>query len=162
VVYDEASVRRRIKAERTKRERDWNQQQLADRMIEHGHTTWTWTTVAKLEGGSRRLQLGEAAALCDIFGISLEMLTGRRARPVGDLSYAKGALLDRLRHAARAAAEESGALDEALTALMAADPENHGGSRSLLEQAAEVLTGLRATMRLAHQIIGQEDTGDDT
>jgi transcriptional regulator with XRE-family HTH domain len=158
VVYDEDTVRRRIKAERTKR--DWKQQQLADRMAEHGHTTWTWTTVAKLEGGSRRLQLGEAAALCDIFGISLEMLSGRRARPVGDLTYAKGLLLDTLRHATRAAAEESGAIDEAIVALMAADPD--ATCAQLGEQAAEVLTTLRGAMRLAHQIIGQEDTNGRT
>ena len=137
-------MRRRIKAERNKR--DWKQQQLADRMLEHGHTTWTWTTVAKLEGGSRRLQLGEAAALCDIFGISLEMLSGRRARPVGDLTYAKGALLDTLSTVQRGMVELVNVVDTKARELAAADPE----------QTTAAL--LNDVLKLSAQAMGVHDT----
>jgi transcriptional regulator with XRE-family HTH domain len=48
--------------------RDWNQQELADRMRLYGHS-WVQTTVSKTEDGARPLRLNEAVSLAAVFGI---------------------------------------------------------------------------------------------
>src|SRR5579859_533036 len=55
-----------------------NQTLLACRMQERGHR-WHQSTVAKIETGARPLQLDEAAALAEIFGMPLSSLLGETA-----------------------------------------------------------------------------------
>jgi transcriptional regulator with XRE-family HTH domain len=141
--YPEDTVRQRVKDERGAR--GWTQQQLADRMAEYGHG-WRWSTVAKLEAGERGIQLGEAAALADVFGVTLDLLSGRRARPVGDLSYARRALLDTLGMIDRTMVELGNVLDTKVRELTAADPNY---------TCAALLTDV---LKLAGSLAGVQDT----
>lgn len=53
-----------------------------------------WTTVAKIEKGTRSVRIDEAAAIADLFGISVDTLLGRRARPKSDQVHVLTAVAD--------------------------------------------------------------------
>lgn len=77
--------RDRVKAERTARE--WSQARLAEEMTNRGVIT-SWPAIHKIEAGSRAVRISEAAAIADSFGISLDRLLRRRARPASDRDFA--------------------------------------------------------------------------
>lgn len=61
---------------RTTRERKgMTQAQLAEAMTEHGIPGWRQQTVTRVENGHRRIWIGEAQALADILGTTMERLT---------------------------------------------------------------------------------------
>lgn len=93
--------RDRVRRERTER-RGWTQGQLAERMTERGVPTG-WHVIAKIEAGDRGVQIGEAAAIADVFGISVDQLCGRRARPVADRDFVLRRLHESLEDAQRSA-----------------------------------------------------------
>lgn len=80
-----------LKRERDKQE--WSQAELAKRMSDKG-IDMHWTTIAKVEKGERSVRIDEAAAFADVFGVSVDMLLGRRARPKSDLAHALRTALD--------------------------------------------------------------------
>jgi transcriptional regulator with XRE-family HTH domain len=53
-----------------------------------------WTTIAKIEKGTRSVRIDEAAAFADCFGISVDTLLGRRARPKSDQVHVLTAVAD--------------------------------------------------------------------
>ena len=58
-----------------------DQRELADKLADKG-INMHWTTIAKIEkGGERSVRIDEAAAFADVFGVSVDHLLGRRARP---------------------------------------------------------------------------------
>jgi transcriptional regulator with XRE-family HTH domain len=74
--------RKRIKTERERR--GWTQAQMAAALDSKAVGSMHWTTIAKIEKGTRSVRIDEAAAIADLFGISVDALLGRRARPVAD------------------------------------------------------------------------------
>lgn len=75
-------------------ERDWSQAELAKKLTAMGIDNMHNTTVAKIEAGDREIKLDEAAALANLFGLSVDSLLGRRQGAHQDLQYALGALED--------------------------------------------------------------------
>jgi transcriptional regulator with XRE-family HTH domain len=73
--------RKRLKDERDRNE--WKQEDLAKMLSDMG-VPMHWTTIAKIEKGTRSVRIDEAAAFADCFGISVDTLLGRRARPKSD------------------------------------------------------------------------------
>jgi transcriptional regulator with XRE-family HTH domain len=78
---------------KTREGRNWSQARMAEVLTEHGITAYP-TTVAKIESGERAVKVNELAVFADIFGVSLDALVGRRARPTGDLLYTVETLLN--------------------------------------------------------------------
>jgi transcriptional regulator with XRE-family HTH domain len=70
----ETHFRKRIKDERDRR--GWSQEELARRLGEHGVAVHA-STIAKIETDARAVRLDEAAAIADLFGLSLDALLGR-------------------------------------------------------------------------------------
>ncbi|OBA57871.1 hypothetical protein A5777_06695 [Gordonia sp. 852002-10350_SCH5691597] len=56
-----------------RKQREWSQEQLAERMSKNGHQ-WHQATVYKVESGSRSVTYDEAYSLSELFGVSMEML----------------------------------------------------------------------------------------
>ena len=77
-----------VKKERDRKDRKWTQRELADKLADKG-INMHWTTIAKIEkGGERSVRIDEAAAFADVFGVSVDHLLGRRARPGADRDFA--------------------------------------------------------------------------
>ena len=71
--------------------RNLSQDQLAKLLAEkdiHMH----WTTIAKIEKGERSVRIDEAAAIADIFDMSVDTLLGRKPSAQRDLDDALSAL----------------------------------------------------------------------
>jgi len=82
------------KAVRAERERrGWSQgdmaKALADKKI-HVH----WTTIAKIEKGDRSVRIDEAAAIADVFDLSVDALLGRKTARENALAYTLRGALD--------------------------------------------------------------------
>jgi transcriptional regulator with XRE-family HTH domain len=100
-------------AELVKEQRDkvhgWTQRELADKL--NKTTPMHWTTIAKIEHGERSVRIDEAAAFADVFGVSVDYLLGRRARPKSDLMFA-------LRRAAEAVSNTRSMASSMMTTLI--------------------------------------------
>jgi len=79
---------------------------MAERLRANGLTKMHATTIAKIEAVDaddrtqlRGVKLDEAAAFADVFGVTVDTLMGRRARPKADLMF----VLESVLHAAREA-----------------------------------------------------------
>jgi transcriptional regulator with XRE-family HTH domain len=79
-------MRFREKVKDARLAKGWTQGQLADEMTQRGVPAG-WHVIAKIEAGSRGVQIGEAAVIADAFGITVDQLLGRRARPVADRDF---------------------------------------------------------------------------
>jgi transcriptional regulator with XRE-family HTH domain len=73
--------------------REWSQAQLA-KMLANKDIHMHWTTIAKIEKGERSVRIDEAAAIADLFDVSVDTLLGRKPTAQRDLRYALGALTD--------------------------------------------------------------------
>lgn len=71
----EARFRERIRQEREYRK--WSQAAVADMLSDKGIKGVYPTTVAKIESGERAVRIDEAAALADLFDMSVDALMGR-------------------------------------------------------------------------------------
>ena len=71
-----------MRAERERR--GWSQEELAKRLTDKGVDTYA-STVAKIESEKkpRAVRLAEAAAIADLFDVSLDTLLGRQMAPGG-------------------------------------------------------------------------------
>ena len=89
----ESDFGKRVRAERERR--GWSQEKLAKRLTDKGVDTYA-STVAKIESEKkpRAVRLAEAAAIADLFDVSLDTLLGRQAMPGDDLAFALRALRD--------------------------------------------------------------------
>jgi transcriptional regulator with XRE-family HTH domain len=83
--WTENHFRKRLKDERERRK--WKQEELANKLVAKG-IPMHWTSIAKIEKGSRSVRIDEAAAIADLFGISVDTMLGRRARPRSDQAHA--------------------------------------------------------------------------
>jgi transcriptional regulator with XRE-family HTH domain len=66
----------RLKDERGRRK--WTQEELAKRLVQNGLTGVYASTIAKIETNKRPPQLPEAAAIAELFGMSLDTMLGRK------------------------------------------------------------------------------------
>lgn len=97
---------------RERQTRDWSQADLAELLQRRGLEHIYPTTVAKIESGERAVRIDEAAAIADLFEVSVDALLGRR--PGHDLAYILRAVQD----TARRSAEQATAIDVALSASL--------------------------------------------
>ena len=84
-----------------------------------------WTTIAKIEAGTRAVRIDEAAAIADLLGVSVDHLLGRRARPKSDLVHALRAAAEAGQHAAWQTTSLEGGLRERVNELAEADVDGH-------------------------------------
>ena len=84
--------RKRVKDERE--HRDWSQAQMAKLLSDNGVPMMHPNTIAKIEGGDRAVRIDEAAAIADLFEVSLDSLLGRKAGLEDELTYRLRALRD--------------------------------------------------------------------
>lgn len=83
---------KRVKDERVHRE--WSQSQMAKLLSDNGVPMMHPTTIAKIEAGDRAVRIDEAAAIADLFEVSLDSLLGRTAGLEDELTYRLRALRD--------------------------------------------------------------------
>lgn len=105
----EARFRERVKKQRDRR--DWSQADVAKMLGDKGIKGIYPTTIAKIESGERAVRIDEAAALADLFEVSLDALLGRKQISQEDeLAY----LLRLLRDTARDSSQQVGATMETI------------------------------------------------
>ena len=75
-----------------RKRRDWSQSQLEKMLAEKG-VHLHWTTIAKIEKGERSVRIDEAAAIADLFDMSVDALLGRQRPDDTTLTFAMITLL---------------------------------------------------------------------
>ena len=98
---DTAAARFAVNMRRRRELRGWSQRQLAQELVDLGHSTFRQQTVAEIEAGLRQVKLDEALALSRALGLSVENLIrpeGVSAR-AGELLAAAWEIQDANRHA---------------------------------------------------------------
>jgi len=80
----ELRFRQRLLYERTARE--WSQVHLS-KLLKAKGVGVSSTAIAKIEAGTRTVSMAEAAAIADVFEVSLDTLLGRDRRPEADMLY---------------------------------------------------------------------------
>jgi transcriptional regulator with XRE-family HTH domain len=94
----ETRFRKQLRGERERR--GWSQADVAKMLSDKGIDGIYPTTIAKLEAGDRAVRIDEAAAIADLFEVSLDALLGRGPQnPQNDLAYTLRWFLDMARHA---------------------------------------------------------------
>jgi hypothetical protein len=76
-----------------------------------------WTTVAKIEKGTRSVRIDEAAEIAGLFGVSLDSLLGRETDANADLAMALRTFLDAVREALQQISTTAGTLHSRITDL---------------------------------------------
>lgn len=144
----DSDFRENIRTERQSRK--WSQAHVAKLLTDKGIGGIFTTTIAKIELGERPAKLNEAAALADVFGVSLDALIGRRPRRSGDKSLPLNALAKRTEGTAIAAdALETGLrdhLDELAEFTLRRD---EAAAVTECERAAEALAAAATATRRA-------------
>ena len=134
-------------------DRGWTQGDLSERLAEVG-VTITPLQVARMEKGERSVRATEAAALADLYGVSVDGLLGRHARPVADLNHAIRVLLD----AKNQAAWQLSVVERTLT-LAAAELEGADTADRYPDLAAETRDAASA---VADALSAIENVGQST
>jgi len=119
----EARFRQRVKKQRDRR--DWSQADVAKMLGDKGIKGIYPTTIAKIESGERAVRIDEAAALADLFEVSLDALLGRKHNSqVDELAY----LLRLLRDTARDSSQQVGATMETIREQLEELPKEFVGA----------------------------------
>jgi transcriptional regulator with XRE-family HTH domain len=139
----------RVRAERTKRK--WTQAQLAQEMADRGIPA-SWSTVNKTEVGSRNVTIEEAAVIADVFGLTVDRLIGRRARPQADRDYALRQLHESVEDTRRSI--RVGLRDIADRTAELAEIDRAGVFTGLIEQIQKAGDNLSDDMALLAQCAG--------
>lgn len=84
---DATSIAFRDMMRRERQHRNWTQTKLAQEMTKRGIPT-SWPAVNKIENGHRNVTLSEAAAIADIFGVTITRMIGAHSRPKADRDFA--------------------------------------------------------------------------
>jgi transcriptional regulator with XRE-family HTH domain len=82
--------RNKLRTER--KSRNLSQADLAKLLEASTEQAWHPTTIAKIEAGERSVRIDEAAAIADLFELSLDGFLGRRTSGRDDMVYAARAL----------------------------------------------------------------------
>ncbi len=153
---------KRLKEERDRR--DWSQADMA-KMLSDKDIPMHWTTIAKIERGDRSVRIDEAAGIADLFGISVDTLLGRRARPKSDRVHTLTAVVDTAYRSSDQIIEITSVIRDRVTDLSAFDdlPARDtlitGCERAygLLAAANDALT--TEVARIARESLGDELRG---
>ncbi|MGZ4563127.1 MAG: helix-turn-helix transcriptional regulator [Mycobacterium sp.] len=139
--------RKRVRDERMRR--GWSQSQMAKLLSDNGIGAHT-TTIAKIEAGDRAVPIDEAAAIADLFEVSLDKLLGRDLGSERDEMYAFEALLDTARQASWQVSSIETSLRDRIAELDAFDlPEMMTVFRSDCERACDALAEAIDVLRTA-------------
>ena len=142
---------------RTERERHgWSQAETAKRLSDMG-IPMHWTTVAKIEKGDRSVRIDEAAGIADLFGVSVDALLGRRARPKADLLYSLRGVLDTAQQASWQLASFERTLREQTDELAAVDVSD--GYSELVTDAVNACEALAAAGQVVARVGERPDAG---
>lgn len=127
--WTERYFAKRLRTERDRR--GWTQAELAERLGVGMH----WTTIAKIEKGTRSVRIDEAALIADIFETSVDAMLGRKVQRADDVDYALGALLETAQQSSMQVAGIRNSLAERFTELNALELD---GIEELREVAGKV------------------------
>jgi transcriptional regulator with XRE-family HTH domain len=128
---------------------DWTQTQLADKLSTHG-IHMTAAQIARIEKGERSVRAVEAAALADLYKISVDALLGRKGRPKSDFMHALRGLVDAKEQARWAVESHQRALSEAATGL--ADADTGGRYAELVADCESACKALDAARQILASI----------
>jgi transcriptional regulator with XRE-family HTH domain len=103
------------------RDRDGLTQAQLAAELEHRGLSMHWTTVAKIEKGDRSVRIDEAAAIADVFNVSVDALLGRSAPAGTDFMHALRGVLDAKEQARQAVSVHQRMLSEAADSLAGVD-----------------------------------------
>jgi transcriptional regulator with XRE-family HTH domain len=146
-MYDEKMLGKEIKAHRAQRE--WTQKRLADELTKRGIPA-QWSTIAKIEAGTRPVRGVEIAALADAFDMSLDALVGR-IKPVGDIPTMRKGLTNTATNCERLLSEMAEAVESITERCRLADTEGvlqrvtdagnllHGAIQQAVMQAGQMI-----------------------
>jgi transcriptional regulator with XRE-family HTH domain len=160
----ETRFRGRVKKQRDRR--GWSQADVAKMLGDKGIKGIYPTTIAKIESGERAVRIDEAAALADLFDVSLDALLGRKQHSQDDeLAY----LLRLLRDTARDSSQQVGATMDAIREQLDELPGGFEGADLLqrrgrdtwdthLYAALEALIGLET---LSAELLQREQGGPE-
>ncbi len=160
----EARFRERVKRERDRRK--WSQADLANLLSDKGIKGIYPTTIAKVESGERAVRIDEAAALADLFEVSLDALMGRRPGvQTNELAFQ----LRLLRDAARQSSQQVWASMETIREQLEELPGEFDGAdmlqelgddtwRNFLHPAYDALMRL---VDLSQELLRREQVGPD-
>ncbi len=143
----------RLKTERE--QRGWSQAEMAKMLRDNGIEPMHWTTVAKIEKGTRSVRIDEAAGIADLFGTSVDVMLGRGAKQRVDLIHTLSAVVDTAYRSATQVHRIRTALGDRVTDLSALDdlPARDAlvagceRARALLMSADDEFTALGAAGR---------------
>ncbi len=136
-----AGYRRRITRERKKR--GWSQAEVARKLQAKGIDNVHISTVSKIEAGDREIKLDEALAIAEIYGVSLDLLLGRKPQGQHNLRY----LLDALTDDAFLSRTELQRRAKSLNDRLRDIPPDYAGYDALAEHVREVTDHLDAAGR---------------
>jgi transcriptional regulator with XRE-family HTH domain len=147
--YDDATLTRFRDTLRRERERQrLTQGQLAEMMTQRGVPA-RWSLIAKVEAGDRGVSIGEAAAIADAFGVSVDKLCGLRARPAADRAFTLRELAESVEDAMRSVRTSARDIGNRLAELGSTDAELAETGRKLaasLERSVSELAHYGATI----------------
>jgi transcriptional regulator with XRE-family HTH domain len=148
--------RKRVRDERERR--GWSQSHMAKLLSDKGIGAHT-TTIAKIEAGDRAVPVDEAAAIADLFEVSLDKLLGRDLGPERDLKYALEALEQTARHASWQVSTIESTLRDKAAELATFDLKHPGrlGFQLRCLAACDALTEANNALRAAINPPGGED-----
>jgi transcriptional regulator with XRE-family HTH domain len=130
----------------------WSQDELAKRLSEKGLPVYA-STIAKIESKHkpRAVRLAEAAAIADLFGVSMDTLLGRSVAPEADEMYTLRALLDTAQQAAWQLSGVEQSLRDQVAQLAAFAPKGH--TKTISDECARACDMLAQTHGLIRDIL---------
>jgi transcriptional regulator with XRE-family HTH domain len=143
----ETHFRKRLKDERDRR--GWSQEELARRLSERGVAVHA-STIAKIETNARAVRLDEAAAIAELFGLSLDALLGRKAVE-DDQAHAMGVVAEEAQRLISDLSQIRARLDRAYQDLDAQFAIT--SVDGLLDEAMPLQRRRAILMWLAHQLV---------
>jgi transcriptional regulator with XRE-family HTH domain len=142
---------KRVRDERNRRK--WSQEDLAQRLRDKGIDVYA-STIAKIESERRKprpARLAEAAAIADLFDVSVDTLLGRSVAPKADLMYALRALLDTASQAEWQLSTIEQPLRDRIAELAQFNPGGH--ARTIFDGCAHVAETIAETRKALRDIL---------
>jgi transcriptional regulator with XRE-family HTH domain len=143
--------RKQVRAERERR--DWSQSHMAKLLSDKGIGAHT-TTIAKIEAGDRAVPIDEAAAIADLFEVSLDKLLGRDLGPERDVMYTIRAALDSVRQSSALLASVEATLRDQAADVDSLDdlPDIGGTIATECRRAADALAEANEALRRVRKL----------
>jgi hypothetical protein len=177
--FVELRFRKRLLEERKSKSRDWSQAYISKLLNDKGIYISS-TAIAKIEAGTRAVSMAEAAAIADLFDVSLDTLLGRSVAPKADLMYTLRALLETASQAEWQLSAIEQPLRDRIAELAQFNPGGHAesisnrcahvadkiaGTRKALRDILDPPEGAgikRFTRKMMREMLDREDSDDNT